>query len=297
MISHAPHAIALSDLSISEGSSVGTVVGTISAEDVDENEVFTFTLPEDPSTPANQLFEVFGTELKVKGALDHESAEQLQISLQVTDRDGLRLRRDFLIKVEDAPEAPSDMLLSVTSVAEDHLVGSLIGTLAATDEDESESATFTILESDPAFALDAFSLEDNRLLLADSLDYELSPSVNLTLRATDTDGLTFEKMIALEVMDVNEAPTSIVLGRSPMTVPENTDAGTWSWDILAEDPEGDELTFILSGGPNDSFFEINDNTLVLNQSPDFESHLLILKIKGSDPEAQVKKNLRSQYPT
>src|SRR5204863_280118 len=77
-----------------------------------------------------------------------------------------------------------------------------------------------------------------------SLDHEAEPSVELSITATDTGGLSITRSFAIAVNDVNEAPTALDLRNA--SVPENA-AGAAIGTLTVTDPDvGDTHTFTVS---------------------------------------------------
>lgn len=91
-------------------------------------------------------------------------------------------------------EAPTDIAVSATTIAEDTL-GVTVGNLTATD-DSSEGHTFTVSDA-------RFEIVDGALKVKDALafNFEQETEVTLTVTVTDAGGLTFDKEFTLTVED------------------------------------------------------------------------------------------------
>ena len=118
-----------------------------------------------------------------------------------------------------ANQAPTDLSLSGTSVAENQPVGTTLGTLSATDPNSDESFTFSLNSALVDNAL--FSISGTSLLTAAGFDFETRSSYQVTVRVTDVEGLTFDKTFTITVTDVNEAP-SITSSATWSTAEANT---------------------------------------------------------------------------
>jgi Ca2+-binding RTX toxin-like protein len=105
-VPHTPTDISLTNNSIREGSSAGTIIGALSAVDADAGNTFTYTL----SGPSAALFKVEGDKLLVaEGAkLDYEKAQSHEISITVTDNTGRSYSETMTIKVQDVVEPKPD---------------------------------------------------------------------------------------------------------------------------------------------------------------------------------------------
>ena len=108
--------IELSNNAVDENSVGGTVVATLSTIDEDSAETFSYTLNDDSG-----LFEVSGDQIVVKDGvdIDFESAQEHNISVEVTDSAGNTYSEEFTINVNDivenvAPVAVNDVADSFT---------------------------------------------------------------------------------------------------------------------------------------------------------------------------------------
>lgn len=104
-LSYPPTVPTLSNSAVREDAAIGTVVGALSSTDPEGGAV-TYSLTDD----ADGLFEIVGNEVRVAGALDHESATSHSISVTVTDEDGNETEKTFAIEVRDVVESPEGTL-------------------------------------------------------------------------------------------------------------------------------------------------------------------------------------------
>lgn|GEM_PF-1391537 len=109
-INHAPTSIALSGTVVHEGLPAGTMVGTLSAVDVDAGSTFTFALDSTATYPHNSMFAISGTSLSVATPLTLTS---YTIRIKVTDNTGLTKAQDFVITVPRL--TPTNLAASVIS--------------------------------------------------------------------------------------------------------------------------------------------------------------------------------------
>jgi FG-GAP-like repeat/Bacterial Ig domain len=118
--------------------------------------------------------------------------------------------------------------------------------------------------------------------------YEPSPEVSDALRdLADSGVLSEEEQGALDdvIADTDQAPTITSDGgadEASLFILENTTVVT---DVDASDPEGDTLTYSISGGTDAGLFDIDPTTGVLNflVAPDFENPN-DTNADGSDPD-------------
>ena len=104
-------------------------------------------------------------------------------------------------------QAPTDISLSNSSVAENLPTGITVGTLSATDPNTDESFTFSL----PAGPADNvfFSVAGNSLRTAASFNFEARSSYQVTVRVADVEGLTFDKQLTISITDVLTESTGI----------------------------------------------------------------------------------------
>ncbi|MBT4145639.1 MAG: cadherin repeat domain-containing protein [Gammaproteobacteria bacterium] len=159
-----------------------------------------------------------------------------------------------------APTAITLDNLTIKENATDFHIGNVSGT-----DPEGDELIFSISGGDDA---SLFENVDNKLQLKSDtvLDFETKNQLKVALTATDTGGLPFEDEFIVSVINVEEqtvsnlAPTTIELDN--MAIVENT-AESHVANITGSDPEGDDLTFTISGGAADeSDFEIIDNKML-----------------------------------
>ena len=104
-----------SNLSITENSPLGSIVGTLSAYDSDSNSTLTFTLVDGNGSNSNNLFSLeFNGTVKTASVFDYESnGSNLSIRTRVSDQYNESIEKAFLVTVlndpTDDPLPPSDI--------------------------------------------------------------------------------------------------------------------------------------------------------------------------------------------
>ena len=134
--------------------------------------------------------------------LNFETATSHSVKVRVTDGGGLTFDKTFNIGVTDVDEAPTNIALSGDTVVENSANGTVIGALTETDPDTSDTAAFTLVDD----AGGRFAISGNDLVVADGslLDFESNTSHSVTVRATDSGGLTLDKVFNIAVSDIDE---------------------------------------------------------------------------------------------
>ncbi|RMG33107.1 MAG: hypothetical protein D6720_12110, partial [Gammaproteobacteria bacterium] len=206
---HAPTDILLSESAVAENMEGGGVVATLDANDLDGNETFHFSLVDDPSG----LFEVVGNELRLKdgASLDYETADQHELTLQVTDRSGNVFTKTVTLEVSDVNEAP----VAGQDLSFDAAEGqqTLQGMLSATDQDSGDQVHFAVaqgVESPAGFTLNedgSWSFDPTNEAY-DHLAVGDSQVLTIPVAVTDNQGATDTQQIQITVQGTNDGPVA-----------------------------------------------------------------------------------------
>jgi hypothetical protein len=141
---------------------------------------------------------------------------------------------------------------------------------------------------------DAFTYnpETNSLVVLQELDYELQESVDLTVTFTTDNGDIQQVTLAIDVTDVDEpvmvsvepvntiseAAISSELIANQVNVSETAPVGTVVATFSAIDPEGNALTYSLSGSGSDLMTVSETGEVTLVDDLDFEADSLLVVI-------------------
>lgn len=169
---------------------------------------------------------------------------------------GYRVTKSVVTLGSDTPTAPSQVMLSGTSVKElIESVGTPIGALSASDVNQNESFTYTLLDN----AGGRFAIVGTSLVVANPilLDYEQAAAHNIVVRATDKDGLFKDQPFTITVADVSPEVTSGSAGNDTIKGGSGKDklGGGAGDDILWGQGGNDTLT----GGAGRDVFVFNTN--------------------------------------
>ena len=265
----APTEISLAGNNVDENSANDTVVGSLAALDPDMGDLKTFALAND----AGGRFGIDGINIVVADGtlLDFESAANHSITVRVTDAGGLSFEQSFLITVNDVNDRPHDIEISNDTVSDFSPNGTLIGILNPLDQDSGETFVLSLQDS----ASGRFDINGTGLVIADTdlLDASVNSTHDIVVRVTDQGGtgLSFDKLITINVRGANEPPTDISL--SPAAVDENSPNDTVVGTLTATDPNpGESFTFTLTNSAGGRFAIIDDELVVADGSLlDFES--------------------------
>lgn len=267
-VNEAPTDLNLSANSIAENATIGAEVGTLSANDVDANDILTYTIAD------NNFFRLEGDKLVTKSALDFETESSSIVIASATDNDGLKVEKEFIINIVDVNDAPSNIELLPNTIAENAIIGSEVGIISATD-DEKDAITYSITKND------TFEVAGNKLLSKSLLDFETTPSYLINITATDALGAASTKELTITVTNVNEAPTALTLSNS--SIEESTLIGTEVGTLSAEDVDQDDvLTFSII--ENDCF-KLESDKLITKSALDFETQKsFVILLTATDTE-------------
>jgi len=282
----APTSIGLSNDSVAENLPAGQIIGTLSTIDQDAGQSHTYDFADlgaGCSGSDNSLFAIAGAELRSAAAFDYETRSNYSVCIQTSDNGAPAetYARLFTIQVTDVNDPPTGVALSSTSLPENQPVGTFIGTLSATDQDNPPH-TFTLVSGGAGCEgadNDAFSISGSQLLSAAVFNYELEDSYTVCVRAADSGSPigTFDQQFTISILDANEQPTTIDLSAS--NVVENQPAGTLVGTLGTSDPDAGQIhTYqLLDASPDcptvdPGVFEISGSQLLTAAPLDYETH-------------------------
>ncbi|MFC4992446.1 cadherin domain-containing protein [Rubritalea tangerina] len=239
---------------IAENGAVNASVGTLVATDPDAGDVLSYTIVGGNASGSFSLDASTGA-LTTTSALDHESASQHVLTVEVSDGT-LSDQASVTVNVADVNEAPvaSD---AVGDLAENLSGGQLIATVAASDPDAGSLLGFSITAGNGSglFAIGA----NGEVTSTGVLDFESAGQHVLTVTVSDG-ALSDSAQVTVNVTDVNEAPVANdVVG----SLAENSSAGSVVAVVGASDPDaGASLTYSITAGNGSGLFAIDGSGAV-----------------------------------
>ena len=104
-----PTDITLANNTIAENQPSGTVIGGLTATDVDAAQTHTFTLPNGGCGPDNAFFQISGTNLQSAQSFNFEADSSYAICIRATDNGtpNRHFNKQFTITIEDQNDAPT----------------------------------------------------------------------------------------------------------------------------------------------------------------------------------------------
>lgn len=160
-------------------------------------------------------------------------------------------------------DAPTDVALSASTIAENEAVHTVVGSLSTTDPNAGDTFTYSLVDGAGSADNALFAVSGDTLTTAAVFDREAKNTCSIRVRTTDHDGLWFEKTFVITVSNVNEQPTDITL--SDTGIAENQPAGTVVGRFGATDPDiGDSFVYTLvdgAGSDDNASFTIGGDRL------------------------------------
>ena len=245
-----PTDIALSSNVVRRDALIGTVIGNLTATDPDNSDSHSFSLTSD-------IFQIVGDTLKTKALLQQDI---YSISVTTDDGNGETFDKVFTINALDFV-----IMLSENTLAENQPIGTTIGVLSTSDDTGDAARTFTL--DDPSMT--NFDIVGNTLTSKVIFNYEEGNNTqSISITTTNDAGGNYSQTFMINIMNVNEAPTEIMLSNN--AIDENSPIGTNIGTLTTMDPDaGDMHTYSLTT-PNDTFLIVED-TLKTNRNIDFET--------------------------
>ncbi len=189
--------------------------------------------------------------LQTAAAFDFESKSSYSIRVRSTDQGGLSTEKVFTVSVTDANEAPTDIALSASSIAENQASGTTVGSFGTTDPDAGtrlpipwwqEQATRITPVSRSTPAATCRQLRRSTLNQRAAIRSGFAARIRAACR---------RKVFTVSVTNVNEVPIDITL--SAASVAENQSIGTTAGAFSTTDVDaGDTFTYTLVTGTGDT---------------------------------------------
>ncbi|XP_054548084.1 cadherin-17 isoform X2 [Talpa occidentalis] len=256
---------------VQENELIGSVIGTLTAHDMDEentpNSILRYKLVDQtPTYPSNDLFmiQTYKGDLQLaKQSLKKKNSPQYNLTVTVSDKDfeTYCFLQVNVIDINDQIPIFEKSDYGTVTFAEDTAIGTTILTIQATDDDEpftgSSKIVYRIIEGDSEGQLEVKTdpqTNAGHVTIKKLLDFETTAVHNIVFRAENPEPListvhyneSSTARFQLIVTDVNEAPQfslPVFLER----VIENVPVGTKVGNVTAWDPEHRNIRYSLKG--------------------------------------------------
>jgi VCBS repeat-containing protein len=143
------------------------------------------------------------------------------------------------VTVTNQNDAPTDITLSNSSVAENQSSGTLVGNLSTTDPDSGDSFTYSLVAGAGDTGNGSFQIVGSQLQTAATFDFEAQPTYSIRVQTRDSGGLTFDKEFTITVTDANDLPVAV---DDTYTTNEDTALNVAAPGVLANDTDEDHDT-------------------------------------------------------
>ena len=207
----APMDMNMTNNTIAENQSIGTLVGRLETTDADTADHHTYKLVSGSGDTDNNRFTTLGDLLITAEILDYETKDTLSVRVKSTDKGDLSFEEIFIILVTDVNEgagnlAPTDIKLSFNYIDENKPVGTMIGKFQTTDPNGDDMHTYGLVEGLGGDDNTSFTIMGDMLISSAIFDYETQGQYSIRVRSKDDgDGrLSFEKSFTIYVNDLVE---------------------------------------------------------------------------------------------
>ena len=203
-----PTRVTLSAESVGENLPVGTLVALLSCEDEDILDNCVYDLEGDLASIV--LFDVQGNRLYTQTVFNAEQRRVYAFDVRATDKGGSEVVSPVVLQIADQNDTPVFSSVDLR-IREDASRGAMVGLIAATDEDEEQSLTYSLVSGGENAAHTSNYEIDSRsgeLFLAqpDRIDYE-EASVHLIDVLVEDDGRpvsSVSRTFEVQIIDVAE---------------------------------------------------------------------------------------------
>ncbi len=249
---------------VPENTSAGIKIGApITATDPNNDDRLVYTLGGPDASSFN--IDSQAGQLKTKAVLDYETKDTYTVIVNVSDGNTEDVSITVTINVIDVNESPvfTEGSSTTLSIDENTEGGINIGSpITATDPD---GGTLTYSISGPDG--DAFTIDSGtgQLQTKDTLDYETQSTYTVIITVADQNGESVSITVTINIIDINEPSVNRPLvftedSSITLSIDENTEGGiNIGSPITATDPDGDTLTYSISG-PDAVAFTIDSGT-------------------------------------
>ncbi len=283
-VNDAPTLLNLTQAIISDKQQANSFMGEFYTTDQDVADTFTYSLVAGTGSTDNTSFYISNDTLYNVNQILYNTQQVYYIRARSTDFGGLFVENTFTLNVINTNDAPTDILLNTTSVDENMVVGTVITTLTAVDDDILDTHSFTLVAGAGDTDNAKVAITGSLLTTNTVYNYEQQNTLHIRIRATDSFSATYTKSFTITINDVNDKPHGIVsLGDS---VAELNPSGTFvdTLSTLDEDVADAHVYSLVSGaGDTDNgLFLISSNSLLTTQEFEYSGQVYSIRLRTSD---------------
>ena len=144
---------------------------------------------------------------------DETPTAMINISAEIWRLSGINPAddREFTIATEASTNnIPTDITLSNSTLAENEVAGTTVGTLTSTDADTGDTHSYSFVSGAGDDDNTRFSITGNTLAISHSPDYEIQNSYSLRIQTDDGNGGQYQEVFPITITDLWEAVTSLL---------------------------------------------------------------------------------------
>ena len=266
--------ILISNNTIDENKTIGSVVGVLTSVDQDKTDVFTYTLVSGVGADDNSKFVINGNLLTSNTVFDYEVKAAYTIRVQTKDAGNNTFEKVISIGVNNINDKPN-VNDNTLGVEEYTLNGKVLGTMSGSDTDIGQTLTYSFINTPPQTVFGINSVTGEVSLLSNTLNYQTTKSYTLKVIALDngSPALSDTATLTVTVLYQNFSPTDISINKT--TVKENSLAGTKAAEFGTYDKNiEDVFTYSLVNGldaDDNGSFTISGNSLLTSSVFDYET--------------------------
>ncbi|MEH2196312.1 MAG: DUF4347 domain-containing protein [Nostoc sp.] len=208
-INDKPTDLALDKTDVKDKAPANTVIGTFSTIDPDENDHFKYSLVAGEGDSDNNAFTINGNQLQINASPNFEVKSTYDIRVQTQDDGGLTYQKLLTITINHVNEAPTDLALDKTDVKDKAPANTVIGTFSTIDPDENDHFKYSLFAGNDDTDNNAFTIDGNTLKINNSPDFKTKSSYKIRVRTTDDGGLTFDKLLTINIKNGDEIPSRL----------------------------------------------------------------------------------------
>lgn len=282
----APSDIILSTNNVAENKSIGALVANITTTDQDIADVFTYSFYDGINNNNNQ-FLLINNQLRTNAIFDYETKNFYLVYLTAADGKGGFITKQFIINIIDSTDAPIALNIGNNAITENQPAGTFVGILTTTDVDQLTGFNYTLVGGAGSTDNGQFKISNDSLLTNAIFHYQLKNNYSIRIRTTDNTFASYEKIISINIIDANDAPTAINLSNTNLK--ENSARGTIVGLLSTTDADAiDNFKYNLvtgTGSTDNTNFSIINNQLIADFSADFETKAsYTIRVQTSDKE-------------
>ncbi|XP_042547871.1 protocadherin beta-16-like [Dipodomys spectabilis] len=244
---------------VPENSTVGSLVVTVSARDIDSGAYgqIVYTLAHS-SEETNKILEVnpMTGEIRLKKQVDFETVMYYEVDIEATDGGGLSGKCTLVLQVVDINDNPPEVTMSaITNPVPENSPDTVVAVFSVSDSDSGTNGKMvSSIPEDLPFLLKSSGKNFYTLVTERALDREERDEYNITITVSDlgTPRLQTQHTITLQVSDVNDNAPEFTQSSYTLWVRENNSPALHIGTISATDRDSGsnaQLTYSLLPGP------------------------------------------------